>query len=48
MHYLEDWLEGYLKKRKRGLMKLESEYHMKKYADNYYFDGFDAWIYFLQ
>ena len=30
------------------IMKLESEYHMKKYADNYYFDGFDAWIYFLQ
>ena len=29
-------------------MKLESEYHMKKCADNYYFDGFDAWVYFLQ
>ena len=29
-------------------MKLESEYHMKKCAVNYYFDGFDAWVYFLQ
>ena len=29
-------------------MKLESEYNMNKCADNYYFDGFDAWVFFLQ
>ena len=29
-------------------MKLESEYHMKKCADKSYFDGFDAWVFFLQ